>query len=83
MMVRGGGPTENGFIIDNIPLPSISHFSQEDGRSNGPIGLINTEMVDNVKFYSNGFSVKYGNRLSSYGDITYRSGNSEAMEGNF
>ena len=83
MMVRGGGPTENGFIIDNIPLPSISHFSQEDGRSNGPIGLINTEMVDNLEFYSNGFSAKYGNRLSSYGDITYRSGNSEAMEGNF
>ena len=55
MMVRGGGPTENGFIIDNILIPSISHFQQPDGRSNGPIGIINTDMVENLDFYSNGF----------------------------
>ena len=82
MMVRGGGPTENGFIIDNIPIPSISHFSQDDGRSNGPIGLINTEMIESLEFYSNGFTAKYGNRLSSYGDIIYRSGNADKVEGN-
>ena len=81
MMVRGGGPTENGFIIDNIYIPSISHFQQADGRSNGPIGIINTDMVENLDFYSNGFSSKYGNKLSSFGDITYRSGNREMMEG--
>ena len=81
MMVRGGGPTENGFIIDNIPIPSVSHFQQADGRSNGPVGLINTDMVDNLDFFSNGFSAKYGNKLSSFGDITYRSGNRERIEG--
>ena len=81
MMVRGGGPTENGFIIDNIPIPSVSHFQQADGRSNGPVGLINTDMVDNLDFFSNGFSSKYGNKLSSFGDITYRSGNREKIEG--
>ncbi len=82
IMVRGGGPTENGFIIDNIYIPSISHFQQADGRSNGPIGIINTDMVENLDFYSNGFSSKYGNKLSSFGDITYRSGNREMVEGN-
>ena len=81
MMVRGGGPTENGFIIDNIPIPSVSHFQQADGRSNGPVGLINTDMVENLDFFSNGFSSKYGNKLSSFGDITYRSGNRESTEG--
>ena len=80
MMVRGGGPTENGFIIDNIPIPSISHFNQPDGRSNGPVGLINTEMVENIEFYSNGFSAKFGNKLSSFGDIKYRDGNQENLE---
>ena len=65
MMVRGGGPTENGFIIDNIPIPSVSHFQQSDGRSNGPIGIINTDMVESLEFYANGFSSKYGNKLSS------------------
>ena len=82
MMVRGGGPTENGFIIDNIPIPSISHFVQSDGRSNGPVGLINTEMVDNLDFYSNGFSAKFGNKLSSFGDVTYLSGNKDKIQGN-
>ena len=81
-MVRGGGPTENGFIIDNIPIPSISHFNQTDGRSNGPIGLINTEMVENIDFYANGFSSIYGNKLSSYADISYREGNRSNFEGN-
>ena len=38
-------------------------------------------MVENLDFYSNGFSSKYGNKLSSFGDITYRSGNREMMEG--
>lgn len=80
MMVRGGGPTENGFIIDNIPIPSISHFNQPDGRSNGPVGLINTEMVENLEFYSNGFSAKFGNKLSSFGDIKYREGDNETTE---
>lgn len=81
MMVRGGGPTENGFIIDNIYIPSISHFKQADGRSNGPVGIINTDMVESLEFYSNGFSSKYGNKLSSFGDISYRSGNKERSEG--
>ena len=83
MMVRGGGPTENGFIIDNIPIPSISHFNTSDGRSNGPIGIINTEMVDNLEFYANGFSSKFGNKLSSYGDIDYREGSNNTFEFNF
>ena len=82
MMVRGGGPTENGFIIDNIPIPSVSHFQQSDGRSNGPIGIINTDMVESLEFYANGFSSKYGNKLSSYGEIEYREGNNESFEFN-
>ena len=42
---------ENGFIIDNIPIPSVSHFQQADGRSNGPVGLINSDMVENLDFF--------------------------------
>jgi len=80
MMVRGGGPTENGFIIDNIHIPSISHFNTSDGRSNGPIGIINTELVQNLDFYANGFSSKFGNKLSSYGEIDYKEGNNEKLE---
>ena len=82
MLVRGGGPTENGFVIDNIYIPSISHFNNPDGRSNGPIGLINTEMVDDIEFFSNGFSAEYGNKLSSYGNISYRDGKKDSPAAN-
>ena len=81
LMVRGGGPSENGFLIDNIYVPNISHFSQPDGRSNGPVGLINTELVETLEFYSNGFSSEYGNKLSSFGDITYRAGSQGSYQG--
>tara|TARA_B110000459_G_C16620795_1_gene501549 strand:- start:1938 stop:4343 length:2406 start_codon:yes stop_codon:yes gene_type:complete len=80
MMVRGGGATENGFIVDNIHVPSISHFNGSDGRSNGPIGLINTDMVQKIDFYANGFPSKFGNKLSSYGEIDYKDGNNEKSE---
>ena len=82
IMVRGGGPNENGFLIDNIHIPSISHFNQPDGRSNGPVGLINTELVENIEFYSNGFAPQYGGKLSSFGDVKYREGNNISKEGN-
>ena len=82
MLVRGGGPTENGFVIDNIHIPSISHFNTPDGRSNGPIGMINTEMVDDIEFFSNGFPAEFGNKLSSYGDISYRDGKKDSLAGN-
>ena len=82
IMVRGGGPNENGFLIDNIHIPNISHFNQPDGRSNGPVGLINTELVENIEFYSNGFAPQFGSRLSSFGDIVYREGNKISNEGN-
>ena len=82
MLVRGGGPTENGFVIDNIHIPSISHFNTPDGRSNGPIGMINTEMVDDIEFFSNGFPAEFGNKLSSYGNISYRDGKKDSLAGN-
>ena len=70
------------FLIDNIHIPNISHFNQPDGRSNGPVGLINTELVENIEFYSNGFAPQFGSRLSSFGDIVYREGNKISNEGN-
>ena len=33
------------------------------------VGFINSDMVENLDFFSNGFSSKYGNKLSSFGDI--------------
>jgi len=73
LIVRGGSPVENGFFIDNIEIPNINHFPVQ-GSTEGPIGIINVDLIDNVNFYSGGFSSLYGDRLSSIMDLTFREG---------
>ncbi len=79
LMVRGGSPMENGFYIDNIPVPNINHFPVQ-GSSGGPIGLLNVDFIENVSFYCDGFSPVYGDRLSSVVDIDFRDGNREQTD---
>lgn len=80
LIVRGGGPTENGFYIDNIEIPNINHFP-EQGSSGGPIGLVNVDFIKDVNFHTGGFSALYGDRLSSIMDLSFRKGNTEELDG--
>ncbi|MFC1725585.1 carboxypeptidase-like regulatory domain-containing protein [candidate division KSB1 bacterium] len=79
LMVRGGSPSENGFFVDNILLPNISHFPVQ-GASGGAIGILNIDFIENVKFSAGGFPVTYGDRLSSIVDIKFREGNREEFD---
>ncbi|MDI6402101.1 TonB-dependent receptor, partial [Balneolaceae bacterium ANBcel3] len=81
LMVRGGSPIENVFIIDNIPMPGIQHFRMQNGRSNGPIGIINTDLVSEIEFQSGGFGAMYGNGMSSVTNIRYREGTRSGFNG--
>ncbi len=74
LIVRGGSPIENGFYIDNIEIPNINHFPVQ-GSTEGPIGIINVDFINDVDFYSGGFSSSFGNKLSSAMDIKFRDGN--------
>ena len=65
---------ENSFFIDNIEIPNINHFPSW-GSTGGPIGLLNVDFIQDVNFYSGGFSSVYGDRLSSVMDIQFRDGN--------
>ena len=71
LIVRGGTAVENSFYVDNIEIPNINHFPVE-GSSDGPIGILNADFINDVNFHSGGFSPVYGDRLSSIMDITYR-----------
>ena len=71
LIVRGGSAVENSFYLDNIEIPNINHFPVE-GSSDGPIGILNADFVNDVNFYSGGFSPIYGDRLSSIMEISYR-----------
>jgi len=73
LIVRGGSPWENGFFIDNIPIPNINHF-QRQGQSGGPIGLVNVQLINDMQLLTGGFSAKYGNRMSSIVDIHFKEG---------
>ncbi|MCB0743962.1 MAG: TonB-dependent receptor, partial [Ignavibacteriae bacterium] len=64
---------ENSFYIDNIEIPNINHFPVE-GSSDGPIGILNVDFIEDVNFYSGGFSSIYGDKLSSIMEITFREG---------
>ena len=76
LIVRGGGPSENRFYLDGVEIPNINHFSTQ-GASGGPVGLIDTDLIRSVKFYSGAFPADKGNALSSVLDFSLRDGDME------
>ncbi|MEJ2542494.1 MAG: TonB-dependent receptor [Calditrichaceae bacterium] len=79
LIVRGGSSLENGFYVDNIEINNINHFP-EQGASGGPIGMLNVDFIEDVNFYSGGFSSVYGDRLSSIMDLKMREGNRDELD---
>lgn len=79
LIVRGGSPVENGYYLDNIPIPNINHFPVL-GAAGGAIGILNVDFINDVNFYAGGFSASYGDRLSSIMNISYREGNCESVD---
>ena len=67
--VRGGSFDENSVYINNVEIyrPLLISSGQQEGLS-----IINSDMVDNIGFSSGGFEAKYGDKMSSALDITYR-----------
>ena len=76
LIVRGGGPSENGFYLDGIQIPNINHFSTQ-GASGGPVGIINADLIREVNFYTGAFPADRGNALSSVLDFKLRDGSME------
>ncbi|NBX79883.1 MAG: TonB-dependent receptor [Flavobacteriales bacterium] len=74
LYVRGGTPIQNKVLLDGMtvynPFHSIGFFS-----------IFETELVKNVDIYTGGFESKYGGRISSVMDITYRDGNRKEFSG--
>lgn len=76
LMVRGGGPSENRFFLDGVEIPYINHFATQ-GASGGPVGIINSDFIREVNFYSAAFPAARGNALSSVLDFKLKDGNKE------
>lgn len=80
LLVRGGAPSENLFLIDNIEAPNINHFGTQ-GSGGGPLSFVNLDFVSGVTFSTGGFGVKYGDRISSVLDIGLRDGRDDRLGG--
>lgn len=67
--VRGGNFDENLVYVNEIEVyrPFLIRSGQQEGLS-----FINTDLIQNIEFSAGGFQAKYGDKLSSVLDITYK-----------
>ncbi|MBP3829056.1 MAG: TonB-dependent receptor [Bacteroidaceae bacterium] len=67
--VRGGSFDENCVYVNGMEVyrPLLISSGQQEGLS-----VINSDMVERVQFSAGGFEAKYGDRMSSVLDITYK-----------
>ncbi|MBT6809005.1 MAG: TonB-dependent receptor plug domain-containing protein [Flavobacteriales bacterium] len=67
--VRGGNFDENMVYVNGIEVyrPFLVHSGQQEGLS-----FVNSDMVENILFSAGGFESKYGDKMSSVLDITYK-----------
>jgi hypothetical protein len=74
MYVRGGTPIQNLTLLDGMtvynPFHSIGFFS-----------VFETELIKSADIYTGGFPARYGGRIASIMDITYRDGNMKKFGG--
>ena len=72
--IRGGTPIQNKTLLDGMtiynPFHSIGFFS-----------IFETELIKSVDIYTGGFESKYGGRISSIMDISYRDGDRGSFGG--
>ena len=79
LIVRGGGPSENRYFMDGIEIPNINHFSTQ-GASGGPVGIINSDLVREINFYTGAFPANRSGALSSVLDFSLFNGNPERQD---
>ncbi len=80
LIVRGGAPSENLFVIDNIEVPNINHFGTQ-GASGGPLSFVNLDFVNETTFKTGGFGAQYGDKLSSVLTIDLKDGRTDQLGG--
>lgn len=73
--VRGGGPDQNLFLLDGVPLYNVNHLG-------GFFSAFNADAIKNVTLYKGSFPARFSGRLSSVLDIVTNDGNDKKLHGN-
>jgi hypothetical protein len=80
---RGQGTQDNVYMVDDMPMFSLSHLEAEGIASgfNDPNGgrysIFAPRVVDNVQFQNGGFDATFGRKSSSYLGLGIKEGNRE------
>jgi len=72
--VRGGGPDQNLFLLDGVPIYNANHLF-------GFFSVFNPDAISNITLTKGGFPAHYGGRLSSVVDIRLKEGNMKEFKG--
>lgn len=72
--VRGGGPDQNLFLLDGVPLYNVNHLG-------GFFSAFNSDAIKNVTLYKGSFPARFSGRISSVLDIATNNGNDKEWHG--
>lgn len=78
IIVRGGSPLENLFVVDNIEIPNINAFANF-ASAGGTVSILDTELIQDVTFLTGGYPAPYVNRVSSVLQIAQREGDRQRV----
>jgi len=80
LIVRGGSPLENLYIVDNVEIPNVNTFATF-ASAGGTVSMLDAAMIQDVTFLTGGYPASFGNRTSSVLQITQREGNRTRLAG--
>jgi hypothetical protein len=80
IIVRGGSPLENLFIVDNVEIPNINTFANFSSAG-GTVSILDPSMIRDVTFITGGYPASYTNRTSSVLQVTQREGSRDGVHG--
>jgi len=76
LFVRGGGPDQNLFLLDGVPVYNANHLF-------GFVSIFDSKVIKKATILKGGFPARYGGRLSSVLDIHTRTGDMQKFHGEF
>jgi hypothetical protein len=68
VLVRGGHPMENLFLVDGIEVPNINHLASA-GTTGGFGPMIDSGIIQGIKMSTGGYDARFPERLSSVTEI--------------
>lgn len=80
IIVRGGSPVENLFVVDNIEVPNINSFANF-ASAGGTVSILDPALIADTTFLTGGYPAPYINRASSVLQITQREGARDQVRG--